>query len=66
MISAQKINKLLLFLCKHLPPKDVEKMKSEIESILGFDIEKMAEIRRMRKERERMTDALSRARIAYE
>lgn len=66
MISAQKINKLLLFLCKHLPPKDVEKMKSEIESILGFDLERMAEIRRNRRERERMTEALSRSRIAFE
>ena len=63
MISAQKVGKLLLFLCKHLPSKDVEKLKPEIERILGFDVEKAAKLRKMRRDREGMIESLACAAI---
>lgn len=63
MISSQRINKLLTFLCKHLPTEDVERMKAEIEAILGYDIEKASALRRSRREREALTQALAVAKI---
>jgi hypothetical protein len=59
MISAQRINKLMVYLCKHLPAKDVEAMKTEIEEILGFDLEKAGRLRRLKKERDGVTDSLA-------
>jgi hypothetical protein len=59
MISAQRVNKLLMYLCKRLPTKEVEGMKGEIEEILGFDVEKATKQRKQRRERDSITHALS-------
>jgi hypothetical protein len=59
MISSQRINKLLMFLCKHMPTEDVEKIKGDVEAILGYDIEKAAAMRRTRRERDSITQALA-------
>jgi hypothetical protein len=63
MISAQKVAKLLLFLCKHLPSKEVETLKPEIERILGLDVDKAAKLRKMRRDREGVIEALACAAI---
>lgn len=63
MISSQRINKLLMYLCKHLSTEDVERMKADIESILGYDLEKAAAMRRSRRERDALTQALAVAKI---
>jgi hypothetical protein len=59
MISSQRINRLLMLLCKHMPTKEVEKIKEEIEAILGYDVEKAAALRRTRRERDSVTQALA-------
>ena len=64
MISAQRVKKLLLFLCKHMPAKDVETMKSEIEEILGYDVDKASKQRRLKRDREIITANFASARIA--
>ena len=64
MISAQRVNKLLMYLCKRLPTKEVEGMKEEIEEILGFDMEKATKLRKQRRERDSITQALSMAIIS--
>ena len=63
MISAQRVNKLLMYLCKRLPSKEVEGMKAEIEAILGFDVDKAAKMLKQRRDRECITRALSLAGI---
>ena len=63
MISSQRINRLLMLLCKHMPAKDVEKIKAEIEAILGYDVDKAAALRRTRRERDQVTQALAMAKI---
>lgn len=64
MISKQRIDRLLVFLCKHLPPGDVQSIKGDIEEILGFDIAKATAARRARREREAVAEALAAATIS--
>ena len=52
-----------MLLCKHMPAKDVEKIKAEIEAILGYDVDKAAALRRTRRERDQVTQALAMAKI---
>lgn len=52
-----------MYLCKHLSTEDVERMKADIESILGYDLEKAAAMRRSRRERDALTQALAVAKI---
>ena len=53
-----------MFLCKHMPTEDVEKIKGDVEAILGYDIEKAAAMRRTRRERDSVTQALAMAKIS--
>ena len=63
MISANRVKRLLLYLCKHLTRKQVESMKKDIEDILGFDLEKSDRLRMLRRDREKTMEALASARI---